>query len=420
MNAQIDRALIGTRGNSRRYLMVTLTAPEASATAAGPRPPANVAVVLDRSGSMQGEKIHLAKQAASGALGLLKRSDRFAVVVYDHEVDVLVPSSPVGPESLQQALRALERVEARGNTALHEGWKRGCDQVAAELTPEAVGKCLLLTDGLANAGLTEPDALGAECEGAQARRVVTSTFGVGRDFDERLLDLMATKGGGNFYFVDHARQIPEFLARELAETLEVVARDVRLEIRVPQGVRVRALNNYPVEETASGLRCNVSNLISNQELTLVFQLTLPAGAVGETVAVECAVSDRDNALALPPATVTWTFAEKAANSAQPRNRVVDRGVARIYATRARREALEANRESRFGRAREILERAARRIERYAGNDPELQEVVAELRRDLREYSVQMEEMSRKAHYFRAYSSSKDRDLVMGTARRSSR
>jgi hypothetical protein len=100
--------------------------------------------------------------------------------------------------------------------------------------------------------------------------------------------------------------------------------------------------------------------------------------------------------------------------------VVDRGVARIYATRARREALEANRESRFGRAREILERAARRIERYAGNDPELQEVVAELRRDLREYSVQMEEMSRKAHYFRAYSSSKDRDLVMGTARRSSR
>ncbi|MCL4821793.1 MAG: VWA domain-containing protein [Vicinamibacteria bacterium] len=420
MNVQVDRKLVRGNGGSRRYMMVTLTAPEAQASGEKPRPPANVAIVLDRSGSMQGDKLRLAKEAARGALGLLKRADTFSIVAYDHEIDVLVPASPVGPETLHAALQRLDALEARGQTALHEGWRQGVALVAQRLAEDAVGKCLLLTDGLANQGLTEPALIGQDCEQARARRVLTSTFGVGRDFDELLLDAMATRGGGNFYFVAEARQIPAFLQADLAETLEVVARDVQLEVRVPRGVKVAALHTYPTEETADGIVCRVSNLVSAQELRLLFQVRLPGGAVGENHFVTCALSDRDAALGSPVETVTWTCAPESEVSAQPRDRAVDRFVAQQYAAKARREALEANRAGRFAEARRLLEATARRIERYAGNDPELQALVQALRADATEHSVEMEMMRRKELHFRHYSSSKDRDMAMGSARRIAR
>jgi Ca-activated chloride channel family protein len=420
MKVQVDRTLVRERGGSRRYLMVTLTAPEAQASAGQARPPANVAIVLDRSGSMEGDKLALAKEAARGALGLLKRTDTFSLVVYDNEVDVLVPAAPVLPESLQAALRRLDRIEARGSTALHEGWRQGAALVAKRLAEEAVGKCLLLTDGLANQGLTDPAAIAHECAEACGRRVVTSTFGVGSDFDERLLDGMATKGGGNFYFVENARQIPGFLQADLSETLEVVARDVRVEVAVPPGVQVTSLNTYPTEETASGVACRVSNLVSAQELRLLFGLRFPAGTAGQSFEVRCSVSDRDGALGAPVDAVSCTCAGAAEVAAQPRERAVDRFVAQQFAARARREALEANRDGRFDAARRALEKTADRIGRYAGNDPELVALVEELRRDAREHSQEMEMMRRKALYFRHYTSGKDRDMALGSARRTAR
>ncbi|MGH8545902.1 MAG: vWA domain-containing protein, partial [Gammaproteobacteria bacterium] len=130
-------------------------------------------------------------------------------------------------------------MDARGTTALAEGWFRGAEQVALHQDERCVNRVLLLTDGLANVGVTDPDQLEAHAE-LHRRGIQTTTFGVGADFDEALLERIALAGGGNFYFIEDAKQIPDFLTSELGEILEVVARDVAIEFQTPIGLTVRA------------------------------------------------------------------------------------------------------------------------------------------------------------------------------------
>ena len=163
------------------------------------RLPLNVAIVLDRSGSMGDDrKFTLAREAIQQALDMLRPEDRCSLVVYDTQIDVLTPSSFATAEVKHATLTRLENVGPRGGTDLGGGWLRGCEQVAEFLENERVSRCLLLTDGLANHGITDRDALAHHAGELRRRGVVTSTFGVGADFDERLLRDMAHEGGGSF------------------------------------------------------------------------------------------------------------------------------------------------------------------------------------------------------------------------------
>jgi len=126
-----------------RHLLLTLTAPEAPRTAV--RPSMHVAFVLDRSGSMGGSKIRLAREAVTQALGMLRSDDRFALVAYDDRVDVVVESTSASAEARRHALRSLQAIDARGSTDLAGGWMAGCEQVAPHLAEEPAGRYLLLT-----------------------------------------------------------------------------------------------------------------------------------------------------------------------------------------------------------------------------------------------------------------------------------
>lgn len=128
------------------------------------------------------------------------------------------------------AEEALRRIEARGTTDLGGGWLLGCEQVAAALQEGDVARCLLMTDGLANVGIVDPAELVRHARELAARGIATTTFGVGRDFNEVLLHEMAQNGSGNFYFIENATQIEDFVASEVGEALEVVAQDVALHV----------------------------------------------------------------------------------------------------------------------------------------------------------------------------------------------
>jgi Ca-activated chloride channel homolog len=145
VNVQTDRTLIRSDWKSRRYVLVSFSAPEAPR--ASTRQPVNIAFVLDRSGSMGGSKIALAKQALVKALHMLRASDRFAVIFYDSRIDVVVPSTPATGEAIATAVRQVEAIEADGNTNLAGGWLSGCEQIARHLDAAQIGTCLLLTDG---------------------------------------------------------------------------------------------------------------------------------------------------------------------------------------------------------------------------------------------------------------------------------
>src|SRR5262245_60613993 len=134
-----DRSLTHAAGQSIRHVLVAFTAPEPAR--ASSRPPVNVSLVIDRSGSMGGQKIDLARAAVAQALRMLRSSDRFSVVCYDHEIDVLVPPTPASGEAVKNAVDRVGALQARGNTDLGGGWLKGCEQIAQHLDREQVGRC---------------------------------------------------------------------------------------------------------------------------------------------------------------------------------------------------------------------------------------------------------------------------------------
>jgi len=393
-----DRAYLRAPSRSTRYLVVRLAAPDAPRRPG--RLPVNVSLVLDRSGSMGGPKIRLAKEAVGQAIATLDARDRFSVVFYDDTIDVVVPSTPATVDARAAAGEALHRVDARGSTNLFEGWMRGCEQVAGHADGEVVSRSLLLTDGLANVGVTDRFELETHAAELRRRGVATSTFGVGHDFDEALLEAMATAGGGNFYYIQDALQIGDFMTSELGEALEVVARDVRLEVIVPLGTQLEILGSERAERRGpDAWAVEIGDLVARQDREVVLRLNFPDGRPGEPADVAVAIHDRDGAFAAGRAAAHWLYADHATNDRQPRCPDVDRLVARLFAARARMEAVGLNKARDYRRASASLQGVAARIRGYAEGDPELLDLASELEgQAVREVAVAMAPARQKQMY----------------------
>jgi Ca-activated chloride channel family protein len=401
--ARTDRRLIRADGRSKRFVLVQVTAPKASHRRE--RMPVNVAFVLDRSGSMSGEKIQLARQTILEAIARLDARDRFSIVAYDDVVDVVVEATPATPESRAMVVSRLAAIDARASTNLSGGWLRGAEQVALGLMSDGINRVLLLTDGLANKGITDAAELATHAAQLRARGVSTTTFGIGADFDEALLQGMSDAGGGHFYFVRDAATIRDHISSEVGETLEVVARDVELDIVAGDGVRVEPISPQPIRSRGGRSIVELGDLVDEQVLDVVLRLTFPFGDAGRTTGAIIALGDRDGVLnstgpgAADDARVTWTWADNAANNVQERDVEVDRSVATQFAARARQEAVKLNRSGDFAAARRILEATARRIREYAGRDTLMRQLVTELSAEAETFAAPMSPMMLKEAHF---------------------
>jgi Ca-activated chloride channel homolog len=419
MRIETDRALIPVSEESVRYLTVTVSARDSQRRTY--RPAANVALVLDRSGSMDGRKIEMARAAVAHAIRLLDSRDHLAVVVYDNDVDAILESANASAESKALALKRLAAVDARGNTDLCGGWSRGIAEIARHAAPSdaaaGVSRVLLLTDGLANEGVTDHDELARLAAAFRAKGITTSTFGVGADFDETLLSRLATEGGGHFYFIESPRQIPDFLASELSETLEVVAPDAEFVIRAGPDVEIVVVNDFRVDDKADGVHVKLGDLVASQNLQVVLALRWKPRLEGTPAFADCSLTDRAGVLFPQPMRVEWTTADAAANVTQPVNPSVLVAVAELIAARAVADALAANRAGRYDEARAILRTAADRLRAMARGNPQINAIADELEREEPRYAGIMDPVTSKAQHFVAHSTSRGRDK-QGKARRS--
>ena len=423
LTARTDRRYIRSTYRSNRFVLAEIVAPHAHLEEGRTRPPVNLAFVLDRSGSMSGEKIRLAKRAVELSIGRLQAGDRFSVVTYDNYIDVVFDSQLATPDAKQAATRALGAFDARGSTNLGDGWLRGCEQVARFLSAEGVNRTLLLTDGLANQGMTDRDELATHAGALRSRGVSTSTFGVGTDFDEALLQAMATAGGGNFYYMADERQIVDHITSEVGEALDVVARDVRLEVVGPDGVTVESLSPFPFSATGGGRTVvSLGDLVAEQVLEVVLRLNFPYGEAGRETGAVVSLAARttpptDVSTDAPAVALSWEYADGKANDLQPRDVDVDRAVARVFAARARQEATALNRRGAFGEAEAALASVAKRIRSYAGHDAEMQALVGELELRVSEVGAPMPEANRKEMFFASYNVAKRRTVDRKAMRR---
>ena len=280
---QTENELIERQSASQRTIEIIVQAPP-MAIRSQPRPPLNLALVIDRSGSMSRDKLAFVQQAAIQLLDLLDERDRVAVVAYDDEVSLIAESTLLTPAARRQMKNSIQQIHPGGSTNLRDGWLTGCQQVATHQAKYQLNRALLMTDGLANVGIVEPEELNVEARGLYRRGVSTSTFGVGLGFNEHLLEGMATVGGGNFYFIEQPSQIPNIFTREFTELATVTARDVELTLEIPAGVKVNVLGELDNEMTAGKLRIFLGSLAAGQPKYVYLNLLIqPAGQEAEMI-----------------------------------------------------------------------------------------------------------------------------------------
>lgn len=212
----------------------------------GKRAPMNLAVVLDRSGSMQGAKIEKAKQAACVAIDHLGDADYFSLVTFDNNTDVLLAPERVGGARHREELKSrIDGIRPGGGTAIHAGVTVGAKQVRQYLEKEYVNRVILLSDGIANVGPSRTSDLSEL--GRELRRdgLSVTTVGLGDDYNEDLMTALAEASNANYYYVRDAEKLPGIFAEELGAARSLVARGVTIRIRVPAGVRLKEIIGQP-------------------------------------------------------------------------------------------------------------------------------------------------------------------------------
>jgi Ca-activated chloride channel family protein len=377
LHVRADRSLLLADVHSRRqrHLRVEVVAPRAA-----PRGALSLGLVLDKSGSMAGAKLNLAREGALRAIGSLRAEDRVSVVAYSDEACVLIRSGSADESAKRVAQRRLVEIEAGGGTDLCGGWLRGCEQVGLGLGADRRGRCLLLTDGLANEGITDRPTIVGHAAELRRRGVTTSTLGVGADFDEGLLREMAEAGGGNFYFAEAASQLSDFIAGETSEAIKVVVRDAALVIDLPEGASVKSPNPFLIRSEPRQSVVELGDLVADQVLSLVLTVEFPGGREGEAALVRCWLWDPAGVLD-GSEDLAFAYATPAAYAAERRDQEVDREAMAAYAASARRSAAELGRRGDTAQGRAVLQKMACDIRSHAHGDPKLVALAAELERD---------------------------------------
>jgi Ca-activated chloride channel family protein len=244
-----------------------------------PRRNLNLSLVIDRSGSMAGAPLHHALKAAESVVDQLEPKDMLSVVVYDDEVDTVVPPQPVTDTTALKT--ALRRVRAGGITNLAGGWLKGCEHVKAHLDQQKINRVLLLTDGHANMGIQDPRVLTAT-SGQKAEEGITTTLGFGQSFNEDLLIGMARAASGNFYFIQSMDDATAVFGIELDSLRAVVGQNLRVTLALVNGVSlVDTLSLATVSQNDAGRTViTLGELYEGEDKLLGLRLALPSAQVG--------------------------------------------------------------------------------------------------------------------------------------------
>ena len=272
------------------FVVRALLTLEGQAPADAARAPLNLALVLDRSGSMGGVKSAAAREAATFLLRRLAPEDAVALIAYDDVVDTV--GSVGNGTTVADLARMVALIAPGGSTNLSGGWLRGRELVAAAKRDQRVNRVILLTDGQANAGIIDREQLTGLAATAKRNGVTTTTIGFGADYDEQLLRAMADAGGGNPYYIEQPDQAPGVFEEEIEGLLSLAAQNVSVEIRPGADARfVRVWHDYPVSVANGASRVEIGDIYGREPKSILIEFLVPSIATNGRVDIGEVVID---------------------------------------------------------------------------------------------------------------------------------
>lgn len=275
--AAFDRPLVvGGAATVPLYLEVDFKVAPRQPEVEAKRPPINLALVLDRSGSMEEErKIEYLRKAAILGLDRLAPRDRVAVVEYDDKITVMWPSQTA--ENLEPLKQRINRLTPRGSTNLAGGLEAGIKEARPHADREGVTRVLLMTDGLANQGVTDPAAIRAIAREAKRQGVRVATIGLGLDFNEKLLQAIAETGGGTYYYVENPKQIAQIFEQEMSALSTTVAKDGVLRLRFGPAVHKVTAIGVPSHQDNGDTVIELEDFSAGEDRSVLLRLDIAPG-----------------------------------------------------------------------------------------------------------------------------------------------
>jgi Ca-activated chloride channel family protein len=232
----------------------------------GGRTPMNLCLVIDRSGSMEGQPLEYVKQACSHVVDMLAPTDVLSIVTFEEMVEVLMPPQQVTNKDMVKA--GIARLQAGNTTNLYDGISLALQQVVQFIETNRATRMIVLTDGDPTAGIKDYTALVNHAGELKARGVSVTFLGFGPDYNEELLAGMAKRAGGNYYFIPQPQMIPEIFRSELEKLMTTVTRNMSLELKLARWVQMRA----PQQQTEGTVKIALADMERGSVIQQVIDL----------------------------------------------------------------------------------------------------------------------------------------------------
>jgi len=354
LNVSMSNPFLKAAEKQTTFLKVGLTGFEM--TDAAERARVNVALVIDKSGSMQGEKIQKAKEAALMAVDRLRSDDIVSVIAYDSTVTVLVPATKVSDRATIR--RGIDGLRAGGSTALFAGVSRGANEVRKFIEKNQVNRVVLLSDGLANVGPDSPGALGELGASLGKEGITVTTVGLGNNYNEDLMTQLAGRSDGNHAFAEGTTDLARIFNHEFGDILSVVAQEVVVTIDCAPGIRPVRVFGRDAEISGRRIITTLNQLYSQQEKYVLLEVEVSpekAGRARDVAKVEVSYANMQTKTTdTLTSTVAVRFTDDAGKIAQSTKSDVMVSVVLHVATEKNKMALELRDRGRVAEAEKVL------------------------------------------------------------------
>ena len=277
LDVGVSNPLMLSGQKQTNYVRVSLTGFDVPSSET--RPPVNTAIVIDQSGSMGGNKIVQAREAAIAAVRRLRDDDIVSVILYADSASVLVPATKATDR--EAIIEKIRTVRAQGSTALFAGVSKGAAEVRKFLDSESVNRVILLSDGQANVGPKSPRELERLGASLVKEGISVSTLGLGLGYNEDLMSRLAAAGSGNHLFVEQADDLVAVFQKEFNDLMSVVATDFKIHARIGEGVRPVRVLNTKADISGQDIYIPLAQLYARQQRYFVIEVEVNPGAAGD-------------------------------------------------------------------------------------------------------------------------------------------